>query len=130
MGLVMLVAGFLPTWFGNTVILMLITSSIGGFYIANVHPRKLVVRSFPVLIRLEGKALQVSDVLTHHLPLAYGLAFVERTGPPTPFLLVTVAYLAINNPSVLYGFDEDNTLPFTLALVMITIIILYVVFFI
>ena len=124
----MIVMGFLPVWYGNTVVFMLITSSIGGFYIANVHPRKMVVRSFPVIIRLEGKALQLSDILTHHLPLAYGLAFVARIGPPTPFLLITTAYLMINDPSVLYGFDEAVNLLFRLAVVMSTI--LYLVFFI
>ena len=122
----MLVAGYLPVMFGNSVLLMLVMSSMGGFYIANIHPKKLVVETFPVIIRLEGKTLNLIDLLTHHLPLLYGLAVIERTGPLAPFFLITIAYLTLNDPAVLYGFSNDATNLFTLCLVMTTV--LYLVF--
>jgi hypothetical protein len=87
--------------------MMLVTSAVGGFYIAHMYPRRLVLKNiFPIDIVLEGALLQAGDVLTHQLPLWYFLLDVgldSSSLSSLPYWCVTTFWFLGNDPREQYN---------------------------
>ena len=73
---------------------MSLQSSVGGFYITYIYPRRLVVPYLNMII--SGSLMRALDILTHHAPLLYWMRFDTRSMPPHPWILhlPVVFYLA------------------------------------
>lgn len=101
--------GYLHASLATSIHLMLMTSSIGGFYITYVYPRKIVLRNiFPVEIVLEGWPLRIGDLLSHHLPLLLSMTQDNRGHTKAPYLLVLGLYLMGNDPRLQYHVDDQD----------------------
>lgn len=108
--LLLLKLGYLHPCALRTVYMMLITSAVGGFYMAHVYPRRLVVANvFPVDIVLEGSLLQAGDFLAHQLPLWYFLLDVgfndydNSSSSSLPYYCVTTFWFLGNDPREQYN---------------------------
>lgn len=104
--------GYLHSCATRTVFMMLVTSAVGGFYMAHVYPRRLVVRNvFPIDIVVKGSWLQAGDILTHQLPLWYFLLDVgldndnnnAKSSSSLPYLCVTAFWFLGNDPREQYN---------------------------
>lgn len=106
----LLYTGYLHPCATLTVYQMLVTSATGGFYIAHIYPRKMVLENiFPIDMTLEGPLLQAGDFLAHQLPLFYFLLETNSTwDQPTftsqlPYVCVTAFWFLGNDPREQYG---------------------------
>ena len=108
-GFLLLNLGLLPPAATNTVHMMLITSSMGGFYVCHIHPRRIVVTDvFPRDIALHGLTLHLGDILTHHMPLIVSASQNEGQGSKLPYFVITILYMLMNDPRVRYGLRNDD----------------------
>jgi hypothetical protein len=75
------VAGILPEWTFTSVKMMLLTSVVGGTYIAHFGPKRFIMKDvFPVDIELEGLGLYAAGFAAHQAPFLYALAALPAGG--------------------------------------------------
>lgn len=89
----------LPSYLSNSVKAALILSSVGGFYITFIKPKMLHIPFFPIPITVKGIPLIIADLLTHHLPTVYALLYFPNEGNLTPFAILTLIYIILNDPT-------------------------------
>lgn len=109
----MLSTGYLHSCLATSVHLMLVTSSVGGFYVTYIYPRKIVLQgTFPVDIVVSGRLLKVMDMFAHHVPLLVSVAYGyhDQRQSKIPYLLVLIFYLTGHDPRVQYNMDDQDVL--------------------
>ena len=94
----------------RSTLLMLLSSSIGGFYITYIHPRKIMVRCFPTPIILEGPLLWVGDFLAHQTPFLYALLNIRPSGSVLFFWVVSLFYFYRNSPQDRYDLEWEEVI--------------------
>lgn len=86
-------AGILPIWTFTSVKMMLLTSAVGGGYIAHYGPKRRVIKdTFPVDVELQGLTLHVVDLMTHHVPFFYSLVALPGGGGTYVYWATVYAY--------------------------------------
>lgn len=89
----------------RSTLLMLLSSSIGGFYITYIHPRKIMVYCFPTPIVLEGPLLWIGDFIAHQTPFFYGILNICPSGSVLFFWVVSLFYFYRNHPKDRYDLE-------------------------
>jgi len=89
----------LPSSMNYSLLLMLYTSSVGGFYITYIHPQKVCISCFPRMIQLDGLYLKISDFLSHHAPLILckSRIYIPPDRSCLPFFIISCLYLYIHS---------------------------------
>lgn len=104
--------GYLHPCLGTSVKLMLMTSSVGGFYITYIYPGEIAVRGvFPMDIVMRGWVLRIGDLVSHQLPFLLALISPQKdgeAGSKIPYLLVLAFYLMGHDPRTQYHLDDQD----------------------
>lgn len=112
----------------STLLLLVNTGSVGGFYITYIHPQRIYVPYFNIL--LEGFTLQVLDILAHQLPALYTNYLIANGTIIIPrlmwaeYLIMSAFYLSFNNPMTRYAITLLDLIKIVITIVYATWILL------
>ena len=108
----------------RSTLLMLWSSSLGGFYITYIRPRKIIVRCFPRLFILKGPLLWVGDFLAHQIPFFYALLSIRPSGSVLFFWVVSLFYFYRNSPKDRYDLEWEEVIGIFLVGQILTCVVL------
>ena len=90
----------------ESILYILILISLCGLVITYINPKHIIIPYYNII--LEGKTLQILDILGHHLPLIIFLFHYNskiKSDNLLFFMLIIIVYLLLINPFKTYNFN-------------------------